>query len=62
MKTETATRSKREKRVRFAVGMAAIDGGKPTPYTKELLQKYEAGDISAADLRESILNKYANRA
>ena len=62
MKTEAATRSKRQKRVRFAVGMAAIDGGKPTPYTKELLRQYEAGTISAADLRESILDKYVKRA
>ncbi|MCG3088380.1 antitoxin VbhA family protein [Sporosarcina cyprini] len=51
-------RSTRIKNVNFAVGMAAIDGGKPTPFTKDLLDQYEDGKISAADLRKAVLNKY----
>lgn len=51
-------RASREKKVRFAVGMAAIDGGKPTPYTESLLRRYESGEISSADLRKAILSKY----
>mgnify|MGYP004476051243 CR=1 FL=1 len=58
---KTATRAKRKKQVQFAVGMAAIDGGKPTAFTKDLLQQYESGFISASDVRKGILAKYANR-
>lgn len=62
LQTKATTRSKREKRVRFAVGMAAIDGGKPTAFTQNLLRQYEAGTVSASDVRKSILAKYAERA
>ncbi|MFN3188834.1 MAG: antitoxin VbhA family protein, partial [Candidatus Paceibacteria bacterium] len=37
----------RQKQVKFAVGMAAIDGGKPSPFTQKLLERYEDGEITS---------------
>lgn len=48
----------RQKRVRFAVGMAAIDGGKPTAFTQNLLKQYENGEVSESQLKKAILDKY----
>lgn len=48
----------RQKRVQFAVGMAAIDGGKPTDFTKGLLKQYENGEVSAKHLKQAIIEKY----
>lgn len=48
----------RKKRVRFAVGMAAIDGGKPTLYTQNLLKQYENGEISVNQVKQAIVEKY----
>ena len=59
MSTMGSHRSNREKQVRFAVGMAAIDGGKPTDFTQRLLNDYTEGQISASGLRQAILEKYA---
>lgn len=58
MSTMGSHRYDREKQVRFAVGMAAIDGGKPTDFTQRLLDDYTEGLISAPHLRQAILEKY----
>lgn len=51
-------REERQKRVQFAVGMAAIDGGKPTDFTRGLLRQYENGEVSAKQLKQAIIDKY----
>ena len=51
-------REERQKRVQFAVGMAAIDGGKPTDFTQSLLKQYENGEVSAKHLKQAIIEKY----
>lgn len=50
---------KREKQVRIAVGLAAIDGGKPSDFTKKLLRDYKRGDISSNELKDKVIKKYA---
>ena len=50
---------KREKQVRIAVGLAAIDGGKPSDFTKKLLIDYKRGDISSNELKDKVIKKYA---
>ncbi|MCG7337065.1 hypothetical protein MHZ95_17535 [Sporosarcina sp. ACRSM] len=45
----------REKQVRFAVGMATIDDGKPTDFSQRLLDEYTEGRISASDLHKPFL-------
>ena len=49
----------RQRLIQFAIGMAAIDGGKPTAFTHNLLSRYENGEISAHYLQKAILEKYA---
>lgn len=56
MKSES--RLDRQKQIKFAVGMAALDGGKPTAFTKKLLDQYENGQVSASQLKQAILQKY----
>lgn len=48
----------RQKRIQFAVGLAAIDGGKPTAFTQSLLDKYENAEISASQVKQEIIEKY----
>ncbi|ALS78629.1 hypothetical protein AUO94_08125 [Planococcus kocurii] len=48
----------RKKRVQFAVGLAAIDGGKPTTYTQNLLEQYETGEVTANQVKQAIIEKY----
>lgn len=48
----------RKKRVEFAVGLAAIDGSKPTAYTQNLLEQYETGEITASQIKQAIIEKY----
>ncbi|WP_394122003.1 antitoxin VbhA family protein [Planococcus donghaensis] len=48
----------RKTRVGFAVGLAAIDGGKPTVYTENLLEQYETGEITASQVKQAIIEKY----
>ncbi|HLQ84491.1 MAG TPA: hypothetical protein VK121_11735 [Pseudogracilibacillus sp.] len=52
-------RLKRQKQVSFAVGLASIDGGRPSSFTKQLLIQYENGSISSKELKEAIVEKYA---
>lgn len=56
-------RLKRRKQINFAVGMASIDGGHPSTFTKELLSLYEDGTISSKEFKKAIEEKYikANR-
>lgn len=53
------TRLNRLKQINFAVGMASIDGGRPSAFTKELLKQYENGSISSKELKKAIVEKYA---
>lgn len=48
----------RQKQVKFAVGMAAIDGGKPSPFKQKLLERYEDGEITSAQFKQAIMEKY----
>ncbi|TCI57268.1 hypothetical protein EVJ24_00385 [Exiguobacterium sp. SH1S21] len=48
----------RQKQVKFAVGMAAIDGGKPSPFTQKLLNRYENGEITSAQFKQAIMEQY----
>jgi hypothetical protein len=48
----------RQKQVEFAVGMAAIDGGKPSEFTRNLLNQYEQGQVSSSQLKQAIIEKY----
>ncbi|WP_438313625.1 antitoxin VbhA family protein [Sporosarcina sp. FA9] len=43
------SRTEGQKQVEFAVRMAAIDGGKPSAFTKNLLNQYENGQVSSSD-------------
>lgn len=52
------SRQERQKQVEFAVGMAAIDGGKPSAFTKSLLNQYENGQVSSSQLKQAIVEKY----
>lgn len=53
-----STRLERQKQIDFAVGLAALDGGKPTSFTKELLCEYEKGEVTSKELKQAILQKY----
>lgn len=52
------SRLERQKQVQFAVGMAAIDGGKPSVFTQNLLNQYENGQVSSSQLKQAIVEKY----
>ena len=47
-------RIKREKQIQFAVGMAALDGGKPTTFTQQLLDDYKKGRITSGQLKKPL--------
>lgn len=52
-------RLERQEQVKFAVGMAAIDGGTPTAFTQNLLNQYEKGQLTSSQLKQAIVQKYA---
>lgn len=52
------SRLERQKKIRFAVGMAAIDGGEPTVFTQNLLKQYENGEVSESQFKKAIIDKY----
>ena len=52
-------RNKRQQQIQFAVGMAALDGGKPTTFTQHLLDEYKEGRITSGQLKKAILKQYA---
>jgi len=56
---QVTSRLKRKSEIEFAVGMAAIDGGKPSVFTQALLKRYEEGLITSRELKEAIIKKYA---
>ena len=53
------SRLERQKQIQFAVGMAALDGGKPSLFTQNLLNQYENGQVTLGQLKQAILQKYA---
>ena len=55
---KTSTRVLRKKQVNFAVGMASLDGRRPSAFTKKLLDEYEEGLITSRELKRKIINKY----
>lgn len=55
---KTHSRLQRCQQVQFAVGIAALDGGKPTAFTKKLLTQYENGQVTSSELRQAIIEKY----
>ena len=54
-----SSRLERQKQIQFAVGMAALDGGKPTDFTQNLLNQYENGEVTSRQLKQAIVKKYA---
>ncbi|TCI77717.1 hypothetical protein EVJ20_07075 [Exiguobacterium sp. SH0S1] len=48
----------RQKQVKFAVGMAEIDGGITSSFTQKLLERYETGEVSSGQLKQAILDHY----
>lgn len=53
------SRLKRQKQIQFAVGMTALDGGKSSTFTQNLLNQYENGQVTSGQLKQAILQKYA---
>ncbi len=51
-------RLERQKHANLAVGMATIDGGKPSTFTKKPLNQYERGQVSTNKLKKDIVKKY----
>lgn len=52
------SREERQKQVEFAIGRAAIDGGKPSVFTKNLSTQYENGQVSSSQMKQAIVEKY----
>lgn len=52
------SRLERQKQIQFAIGMAALDGGKPSTFTQNLLNQYENGQVTSSQLKQAILQKY----
>lgn len=52
------TRIERKNQIDFAVGMASIDGGKPSAFAEKLLNQYELGQLSADQLKQAIVKEY----
>ncbi len=47
-----------KKQIQFALGMAALDGGKPSAFTQNLLNQYESGQVTSRQLKQAILQQY----
>lgn len=58
---DRTSQKQRKKNVRIAVGMASIDGGRPTVFTQQLLRQYEEGTLSSAQVKNEILKKYTKK-
>lgn len=58
MLLNTNSRLERQKQVQFAVVIAAIDGGKPTLFTQNLLEQYENDPVTASQLKKASIQKY----
>lgn len=52
------SRLERQKQIQFAVGMAALNGGKPSLFTQNLLNQYENGQVISGQLKQAVLQKY----
>jgi hypothetical protein len=48
-------RENRLNAVRNAIAITEIEGGKPSPRVRELLQAYVDGQITATEMRDAIL-------
>lgn len=59
MEKFTNGQQERKARVAFATGLAALDGAKPTAFTRNLLNKYIQGSITSTELKNAILDKYS---
>jgi hypothetical protein len=47
----------RAKSIKNAIAITAMEGGRPSAFCLELLARYEAGEISAAEMRKRMLEK-----
>ena len=43
----------------FAIGIVQIDGIKPSDFLLELVEKEKRGEITGADIRRALYEKYA---
>jgi hypothetical protein len=50
-------RAARADGVRNAIAITMMEGGRPSPFCRELLALYEAGEISGTEMRERMLRK-----
>lgn len=53
---------KHQKRIQFAVRMAAIEERKSTAFTQSLLDKYENREMSTSQVKQAIIEKYTKAA
>jgi hypothetical protein len=42
----------------YSIGLATIDGGKPSDFLMELIEKEKRGEITIQDIREELGRKY----
>jgi hypothetical protein len=50
-------RTARAKSIKNAIAITAMEGGCPSAFCLDLLARYEAGDISGAEMRKHMLEK-----
>ena len=50
-------RTARAKSIRNAIAITAMEGRRPSAFCLDLLARYEAGDISGAEMRKRMLEK-----
>lgn len=50
-------RASRASAVKNAIAMTAMEGGRPSAYCRELLALFEAGEISANEMRHRMIRK-----
>lgn len=58
---QQTSRLERKKQIQFAIAMAALNGAQPTVRTRTLLNQYEHGDITSAQLKRAIVEKYMQK-
>jgi hypothetical protein len=56
MNTSDLDREARAKSVRNAVAITRMEGGQPSEYCLEQLALFEAGDISATEMRDRVIS------
>ena len=60
--SRTTGRKYREKQAKLALALGAVDGGKATPHTRTLLNKYVNGDIAPSEMVAEVQKRYGQRA